>query len=140
MSLLINWVVSSGVKSASSDSSLLPLSVVVCVVCSGYGQGRTKNQPSIIGVAVPTARVSKKSEVFPGKIVCAIVEKRNADNPKPETTTPVTVVLYIQARGECSRRCGSRIGTHKLAREAFRNGIQCRGITCVAANSREQSR
>lgn len=48
-------------------------------------------------MAVPTARVSKKSEVFPGKIVCAIVEKRKADNPKPEITVPVTVVLYFRA-------------------------------------------
>lgn len=56
-----------------------------------------KNQPSTIGVAVPTAKVSKKSEVFPGKIVCAIVEKRNADNPKPEMTIPVTVALYTSA-------------------------------------------
>jgi hypothetical protein len=51
-------------------------------------------------VAVPTARVSKKSEVFPGKIVCAIVEKRKADNPKPDIMIPVTVVLYIQQQGE----------------------------------------
>jgi len=62
-----------------------------------------RNQPSIIGVAVPTARVSKKSEVFPGKIVCAIVEKRKADNPKPEITVPVTVVLYFRELGEDSQ-------------------------------------
>ena len=95
--LLINWVASSGVKFVSSDSSRLSLSEAVRVTCSGYGQGRMRNQPSIIGVAVPIARVSKKSEVFPGKIVCAIAEKRKADNPKPETTIPVTVALYPKA-------------------------------------------
>lgn len=63
-----------------------------------------RNQPSIIGMAVPTARVSKKSEVFPGKIVCAIVEKTKADSPKPEITVPVTVVLYIQGLGEHSQQ------------------------------------
>jgi len=73
--------------------------MITRVACSGYGQGRINNQPSTIGTAVPTARVSKKSEVFPGKMVWAIVEKRKADNPKPEMTAPVTVVLYIQDRG-----------------------------------------
>ena len=70
--------------------------MAICAVCSGYGQGRIKNQPRTIGEAVPSARVSKKPEVLPGKIVCAIVEKMKADNPKPETIIPITVVRYIQ--------------------------------------------
>ena len=71
---------------------------------SGYGQGRMKNQPSTIGVAVPTARVSRKLEIFPGKKMCAIVEKRKAENAKPEMTNPKTVVIYTQEQGECGRR------------------------------------
>ena len=136
-SLPINCVVSLGTKLVSFDSPWLLLSMVGRVVCSGYGQGRIKNQPSIIGMAVPTARVSKKSEVFPGKIVCASVEKRKADNPKPEMTIPVTVVLYMQERGENNQRRGSRIRTHDHVWETFRNGIQRRRVTCIAADPRE---
>ena len=112
--------------------------MIARVVYPGYGQGRIKNQPSTIGTAVPTARVSKKSEVFPGKMTCAIVEKRKADNPKPETTVPVTVALYTQDRGENSQHRGSRIRTHDHVRETFRNGIQRRGKTCIAADPGEQ--
>ena len=46
-------------------------------------------------MAVPAARVSKKPEVFTGKMECAIVEKMKADNPKPATIIPVTVVLCV---------------------------------------------
>ena len=95
-SLLINCVVSFWRRLVSSGSSRLLPSIVTLVVRSGYGQGRIKSQPSTIGKAVPSARVSKKPEVLPGKIVCAIVEKTKADNPKPETMIPVTVVLYIK--------------------------------------------
>ena len=90
---LINCVVSLGGKSTSSGSPCLPFSTVVLCACSGYGQGRIKNQPRIIGAAVPSARVSKKPEVSPGKIVYAIVEKTKADNPKPAMIIPVAVVL-----------------------------------------------
>lgn len=95
-----------------------------------------RNQPSTIGVAVPTARVSKKSEVFPGKIVCAIVEKRNADNPKPEMTIPVTVVLYVVHKN--GQRLWFRIVTDDFVWEALRDGVQRGGITCIAADPREQ--
>jgi hypothetical protein len=44
-----------------------------------------------MGIVVPRARTKRKSDVFPGKSVCAIVEKKNADNPNPDTTRPVTV-------------------------------------------------
>lgn len=99
-----------------------------------------RNQPIIIGVAVPIARVSKKSEVFPGNIVCAIAEKRKADNPKPETTIPVTVVLYIQEQGENRQRYGSRDRTDNLIREALRDGVQRRAITCITACPSDESK
>ena len=99
-----------------------------------------RNQPRIIGVAVPIARVSKKSEVFPGKIVCAIAEKRKADSPKPEITIPVTVALYIHEHGENGRRYGFRDGTDDLIREALRNGVQRRAITCIAADPSDESK
>ena len=86
---MINCAVSSSMSSSS-------ISMVACGTVSEYGEGRIRNQPSAIGIGVPSARVSKKLEVFPGKIVCAIVEKRKADNPNPATTTPVMVVLYTQ--------------------------------------------
>ena len=59
-------------------------------------------------------------------MVWAIVEKRKADSPKPEMTAPVTVVLYIQDRGENSQRHGSRIRTYDHVRETVRNSIQRR--------------
>lgn len=125
-------------KFVSSGSSWLSPSTVIRVTRSGYGQGRIKNQPGTIGAAVPTARVSKKPEVFPGKIACAIVEKTNADNPKPEKIIPVTVVLYIQERDEHSQRHRSKIVTDDLVREAFRNGVQCRRVTRITADPGEE--
>lgn len=53
-----------------------------------------KNQPKIIGSEVPTVRTRRKSEVFPGKIECAIEENKKADNPKPDSTNAVKLVLY----------------------------------------------
>jgi hypothetical protein len=82
--------------------------------------------------------VSKKPEVFPGKIVCAIVEKIKADNPKPETIIPITVVRYIQERGECGRPCRPRAGTDDLVGETSCNSLERRKITCVAAHPREE--
>ena len=93
-----NWEFSSGTKLGLFDSSWPLFSEIVCATCSGYGQMRINNQPSIIGDGVPSARMNRKSEVFPGKIVRAIIEKRKADNPSPEITTPVTEVLYIKER------------------------------------------
>ena len=69
----------------------------------GRGIGRTKNHPKIIGSEVPTAKTRRKSEVFPGKTECAIVENKKADSPKPDNTNPVKLVLY-------TRRSRSRHG------------------------------
>ena len=80
-------------NSPRSDSSS---SEIALDVCSGYGQIRIRNQPSTIGIGVPSAKTSKKSEVLSGNIVRAIVEKTNADNPRPEITLPVAVDLWIQ--------------------------------------------
>jgi hypothetical protein len=52
------------------------------------------SHPKIIGSEVPIAKTRRKSEVFPGKTECAIVENRKADNPKPDNTSPVKLVLY----------------------------------------------
>ena len=96
-----------------------------------------RNQPSTIGVAVPSARVSKKPEVFPGKIVCATVENTKADNPNPETTIPVTVVLYTQETVSTVEFVDG-IGTDDCAGETFRNSVQRPEISCVAAHSRKK--
>lgn len=93
--VMINGAISSEVEPASSSSSPSLSSGISRATWSGYGQGRIKNQPSAMGVGVPSARVSKKPEVFPGKNVRAIVEKRKADSPNPEMTIPVIVDLYI---------------------------------------------
>lgn len=61
----------------------------------GRGIGRTKSHPKIIGSEVPIANTRRKSEVFPGKTECAIVENKKADNPNPDNTNPVKVVLYV---------------------------------------------
>lgn len=58
------------------------------------GIGRINNHPKIIGIEVPIAKTRRKSEVFPGKTVCAIVENKKADSPKPDNTNPVKLVLY----------------------------------------------
>jgi len=60
----------------------------------GRGIARMKNHPKIIGSEVPIARTRRKSEVFPGKIECATVENKKADNPKPDNTNPVELALY----------------------------------------------
>lgn len=51
----------------------------------------TMKNPRDIGMLVPKARTKRKVEVFPGKTVCAMVEKKNAERPNPDTTSPVTV-------------------------------------------------
>ena len=53
------------------------------------------DHPKIIGSAVPIANTRRKSEVFPGKNACAIVENKKADSPKPDNTSPVKLVLCV---------------------------------------------
>jgi len=42
---------------------------------------------------VPRAKTRKKEEVSPGKKKCAMLEKKNAERPKPEITSPVVDAL-----------------------------------------------
>ena len=63
--------------------------------------GRMKKKPRIMGSAVPTASMSRKSDVLPGKSVCAIVEKRNAERPKPEMTIPFAVARCESVSQRC---------------------------------------
>lgn len=63
---------------------------------SGRGTGRMKNQPRMVGTDVPIARTRRKSEVFPGNRPCAIVENKNAESPKPDSTNPVVVVRCMK--------------------------------------------
>lgn len=65
---------------------------MVKLSASGRGTGWIINHPMIIGTDVPIASINKRSEVLPGKSPCAIVEKRNAESPKPEYTSPMVVV------------------------------------------------
>lgn len=46
-----------------------------------------------MGNAVPNERISRNDGVSPGKTVWAMVENKNADNPKPDRTSPVVVAL-----------------------------------------------
>jgi len=48
----------------------------------------------IIGNDVPRAKTTKKSDVFPAKNHREMVEKKNADKPKPDITRPVVEALY----------------------------------------------
>lgn len=73
-------------EEATGESEVLETSA------PGRGTWRTKNQPIIIGMDVPIARTSRKSEVLPGNRPCAIIENKNAESPKPENTSPVVVV------------------------------------------------
>lgn len=56
--------------------------------------GRTRNKPRIMGAAVPTARIKRNADVFPAKNERDIVEKRNAERPKPDMTIPVVIPLF----------------------------------------------
>jgi hypothetical protein len=41
---------------------------------------------------------TKNSDVFPGKNACEIVEKMNAERPKPARTTPVAVARVLSGK------------------------------------------
>ena len=60
---------------------------------SGRGIGRTKKKPIIIGSEVPKDKSKRNSDVSPGYAMCAMVENKNADKPKPERTRPVVDAL-----------------------------------------------
>jgi hypothetical protein len=53
--------------------------------------------------------VSKKPDVFSGKKVRAIAEKMNADNAKPDMTSPNTVVLYVRKEGQRDQHRGFKM-------------------------------
>jgi hypothetical protein len=61
---------------------------------SACGTTCTKANPTSIGIAVPTDNTSKNPEVFPGKMVCARVEKKKADRPYPDATVLVVVARW----------------------------------------------
>ena len=61
----------------------------------GSGIVRTRKNPIIIGKDVPRAKSSRKEDVLPRNMVCEMVEKKNADRPKPDMTIPVVVALCI---------------------------------------------
>jgi hypothetical protein len=52
---------------------------------------RTKKNPKTIGIAVPRQRTSRKSDVLPGKRMCEMDEKKNAESPKPDMTRPTVM-------------------------------------------------
>ena len=74
------------------------------------------SHPKIIGSEVPTARTRRKSEVFPGKTECAIVENKKADNPNPDNTSAVKLVLYVQQLWNRHRCVDDRVGFGHLQR------------------------
>jgi hypothetical protein len=133
-----NWSTSFRMSLAFSDSSRSSLSMRFRSGYSGYGQGRTKNHPTIIGAAVPTPRASRKPEVFPGKNACAIAEKTKADNPMPEEISPSTVVLCTQRRDQHGLHRGYKNGTDNSVREALHSSVQRRIIPCLARDPNTQ--
>ena len=50
----------------------------------------------IIGIDVPSARRRRNDDVSPGNKTCARVEKKNADRPKPDMTSPVVEARYTR--------------------------------------------
>ena len=52
-------------------------------------------KPIIIGTAVPRARRRRREEVSPLKKRRAMVEKKNADRPKPDITIPFVVARFF---------------------------------------------
>lgn len=64
-----------------------------------------KKKPSIMGRAVPTAKSRRKDDVFPAKKEREIDEKRNAERPKPEMTSPVVIPLLKVHQYLTSRKC-----------------------------------
>lgn len=51
--------------------------------------GLQKKNPSIIGKEVPNDSSRRNEAVSPAVKTCDRVEKKKADNPKPEMTRPV---------------------------------------------------
>lgn len=49
-----------------------------------------------MGKAVPTVNRNRSEDVSPGEKRPAIVEKKNADSPNPESTSPVVDALCRQ--------------------------------------------
>lgn len=49
------------------------------------------SSPISIGVAVPMARVSRRADTSPGKMVFESREKKKAESPKPDITRAVVV-------------------------------------------------
>jgi hypothetical protein len=74
-----------------------PTSTAV-VICEGRGIIRTKKNPKIIGIAVPSASTSRKSDVLPGKSACEMDEKKKAESPKPDMTTPTVTARWRSVR------------------------------------------
>ena len=60
----------------------------------GRGIGRTKKNPRTMGKDVPSPSTSRKSDAFPGKSVWEIKEKKNAESPKADITTPRTIARW----------------------------------------------
>jgi hypothetical protein len=60
----------------------------------GGGIGLTIKNPRIMGRVVPKPRRSRRDEGSPWKKSVAIVEKKNAERPKPEITMPLTVARW----------------------------------------------
>lgn len=49
------------------------------------------NNATSMGIEVARERRSRRADVSPGNKMCAIVEKKNAERPKPDRTRPVVV-------------------------------------------------
>jgi len=71
----------------------------------GRGIIRTKKNPKIMGIDVPSPSTSRKSDVLPGKSVCEIDEKKNAESPNPDMTRPTVTARYSGVRYTEDIRC-----------------------------------
>ena len=64
----------------------------------GRGTSRTKKSPVITGIAVPSPSTSKKPDVLPGKRMCEMEEKKNAERPKPDMTKLTAMARWMNVR------------------------------------------
>jgi hypothetical protein len=78
-----------------------------------------KKKPTIIGIDVPRARSRRKEDVSPGKKTCVTVEKKKADRPKPDMTSPVVEARYTRRKNEYKGHSGILVPLTALSGKLF---------------------
>jgi hypothetical protein len=96
-----------------------------------------KKNPKIMGIAVPSPRTSKKSDVFPGKRMCEMEEKKKAESPKPDMTMATAIarwtgIRYAGVEYECDE-------THKVVRETFSGSVHGTGHSSMSSDTSDKA-